>query len=342
MATEAAAPDRAEAASPRAAATLEQVFELAGWSAEPLLYKRLSLHIWEGILEVAALTNGVVLLNNSQTPPASSAKLLGRLLMMPLILASIKLLWALSLAFGQCCLLGSKDLATALRRLGRVHSRSFWILSAGLFVSFSCILMMWYAIVLVTLSSRSIAPHMVAEYVTFLAMVFGAANWAFWRDFVRNCRSPSSSTSQGAEDRHLQWLFTMYRDGDIRVLRHSKLQRQSSNEDGGFAVCAICLDDFRGQDLVTRLPCGHVFHPTCAHRWIREDWRCPFRCPLQAPTSAEADVELGGAAAMAPAPTHRAAGAAVPSGAPVLPLVAQAAAAAEATLAVSRLAAERA
>lgn len=41
--------------------------------------------------------------------------------------------------------------------------------------------------------------------------------------------------------------------------------------------CSICLEDLRPTDLVSQLPCGHVFHSECASRWLTE---CRSVCPL--------------------------------------------------------------
>lgn len=44
--------------------------------------------------------------------------------------------------------------------------------------------------------------------------------------------------------------------------------------------CAICLADFEMHCLVSRLPCGHIFHGPCIQRWLGAQARCPLcRCP---------------------------------------------------------------
>jgi hypothetical protein len=37
---------------------------------------------------------------------------------------------------------------------------------------------------------------------------------------------------------------------------------------GSPSCCSICLNDFINGDLISRLPCGHVFHPHCIQSWI--------------------------------------------------------------------------
>jgi len=48
-------------------------------------------------------------------------------------------------------------------------------------------------------------------------------------------------------------------------------------------ICVVCLEELKLEDYVCELHCGHIFHPTCAHKWLCEDWRCPFRCALAPP-----------------------------------------------------------
>ncbi|XVF45012.1 hypothetical protein PTKIN_Ptkin02bG0171400 [Pterospermum kingtungense] len=46
--------------------------------------------------------------------------------------------------------------------------------------------------------------------------------------------------------------------------------------------CSICLESFRDEDVLTRLPCGHRFHLACLNPWVRACGDCPYcrRCIL--------------------------------------------------------------
>mmetsp|Transcript_6180 Transcript_6180/g.19803 ORF Transcript_6180/g.19803 Transcript_6180/m.19803 type:complete len:281 (-) Transcript_6180:89-931(-) len=46
----------------------------------------------------------------------------------------------------------------------------------------------------------------------------------------------------------------------------------------GDAKCIICLADFEPSDVVLPLPCRHLFHLECLHRWLRNAASCPLRC----------------------------------------------------------------
>ncbi|KAF0971853.1 hypothetical protein FDP41_010076 [Naegleria fowleri] len=39
--------------------------------------------------------------------------------------------------------------------------------------------------------------------------------------------------------------------------------------------CAVCLCEFEENDLLTRMPCGHVFHKDCIMPWIKDHNSCP-------------------------------------------------------------------
>ncbi|CAE8635363.1 unnamed protein product [Polarella glacialis] len=49
-------------------------------------------------------------------------------------------------------------------------------------------------------------------------------------------------------------------------------------------MCSICLVDFAHDDLATRLPCRHVYHPACIESWARSMQGpfigCPLRCEI--------------------------------------------------------------
>ena len=39
--------------------------------------------------------------------------------------------------------------------------------------------------------------------------------------------------------------------------------------------CVICYEDFQEGDIVTTLPCAHVFHIDCIKVWILQHGNCP-------------------------------------------------------------------
>mmetsp|Transcript_3507 Transcript_3507/g.8694 ORF Transcript_3507/g.8694 Transcript_3507/m.8694 type:complete len:269 (+) Transcript_3507:12-818(+) len=39
--------------------------------------------------------------------------------------------------------------------------------------------------------------------------------------------------------------------------------------------CVVCLAEYVDEVDVCRLPCGHIFHQGCIHKWLRQDASCP-------------------------------------------------------------------
>ena len=40
--------------------------------------------------------------------------------------------------------------------------------------------------------------------------------------------------------------------------------------------CAICLQKYKGVDIIKEFPCKHIFHKTCILRWIKSSNKCPL------------------------------------------------------------------
>ena len=52
------------------------------------------------------------------------------------------------------------------------------------------------------------------------------------------------------------------------------------------STCSCCLEDFSAEDVVARLPCGHVFHEKCIMNWFL--MRASSNCPMCRSRAAEA------------------------------------------------------
>mmetsp|Transcript_64622 Transcript_64622/g.192523 ORF Transcript_64622/g.192523 Transcript_64622/m.192523 type:complete len:293 (-) Transcript_64622:259-1137(-) len=258
----------------------DPVFELMGWISEPMLLKRLLTYIIEGVVEVVALAVAMHLAELHLRPQG----LFLRLLMLPLSIVTVKVMWATRLAVGYCRMKGVSA-ATAIRRMSYVHSRGFWTCSAAIFTCFSCVLMVWHCILFLLVVGYDYTPQeaLASRFLLGSSAVFVVTNWAFWRDFVRNYRD---AVEESNVDSVVQ-ILRMYRSGAFRLLKHKDISADSGTK-ADHSMCVVCLEEFKPQDEVSQLHCGHVFHPTCAHKWLREDWRCPFRCALVAPQSPKA------------------------------------------------------
>ena len=40
--------------------------------------------------------------------------------------------------------------------------------------------------------------------------------------------------------------------------------------------CAICIQKFKGVDIIKEFPCKHIFHKTCILKWIKRSNICPL------------------------------------------------------------------
>ena len=40
--------------------------------------------------------------------------------------------------------------------------------------------------------------------------------------------------------------------------------------------CAICLQKYKGVDIIKEFPCKHIFHKNCILKWIKSSNKCPL------------------------------------------------------------------
>ncbi|CAH9072776.1 unnamed protein product [Cuscuta epithymum] len=62
------------------------------------------------------------------------------------------------------------------------------------------------------------------------------------------------------------------------------LEKVKSGENG---ECAICLGEMEVNEMVTRMPCGHIFHGGCIVQWLGKRHVCPL-CRFEMPIAAAA------------------------------------------------------
>lgn len=84
-----------------------------------------------------------------------------------------------------------------------------------------------------------------------------------------------------------EWESTSDEAGDVEMAEVSTVAKLGSVEDAGGGrkrevldleeevVCAVCLEELAGGDVVRRLPCEHIFHSVCIHRWAKRANKCP-------------------------------------------------------------------
>merc|ERR1712046_28592 len=50
---------------------------------------------------------------------------------------------------------------------------------------------------------------------------------------------------------------------------HTVQQGTPSSCPGSVPMCSICIGEIECDDPITTLPCGHCYHSTCVHNWLR-------------------------------------------------------------------------
>lgn len=265
----------------------DPLLQLAGWHAEPLLVRRLRLYIVAGLLEYCIMLVCIGMSAAYLQP----AVLFIRLLILPCAVVMLKACWAMHL-FWSYCRFKSASIAIVVRQMRHVHSRSFWSCSAAALACFSCLLMVWHAVLLVLMTcyQSGLTPtHDESFVIRFLmcsSAVFAVVNLAFWKDFVRNDKE--TSASEEADIVKIHHIYQMYKAKKMELLKYKQLVGDKTIEVP--KTCVVCLEEFVPDDDVSRLSCKHSFHPACAHKWILEDWRCPLRCSLETPHPPKARV----------------------------------------------------
>ncbi|MCI4379848.1 hypothetical protein PGIGA_G00233110 [Pangasianodon gigas] len=58
---------------------------------------------------------------------------------------------------------------------------------------------------------------------------------------------------------------------EVRILRRTDPEVEAEE-----SSCVVCLDSYMRCDVVTTLPCSHLFHKTCIEPWLLEHHTCPM------------------------------------------------------------------
>ncbi|KAK3564434.1 hypothetical protein QTP86_020374 [Hemibagrus guttatus] len=62
----------------------------------------------------------------------------------------------------------------------------------------------------------------------------------------------------------------------VATLEVRRLRRTDPEVEAEESSCVVCLDSFMRCDVVTTLPCSHLFHKTCIEPWLLEHHTCPM------------------------------------------------------------------
>ena len=63
---------------------------------------------------------------------------------------------------------------------------------------------------------------------------------------------------------------------DNRFLKHSDFKLVNYDSELGIDKCVICYIDYRVNEEIIKLPCGHHFHKCCMLNWVLNNCSCPL------------------------------------------------------------------
>ena len=56
---------------------------------------------------------------------------------------------------------------------------------------------------------------------------------------------------------------------------NDKYCKMDSNGKLELPNCCICISDIQKKENTVLLPCGHMFHWKCCHKWLKNNNTCP-------------------------------------------------------------------
>ena len=98
-----------------------------------------------------------------------------------------------------------------------------------------------------------------------------------WIDNLGNNDAQQQPNQQNEENNIINDLDLRSKDKDLNTIlkflpvweiRENKKHENNNN-------CVICLNDFDIGDIISALPCCHVFHTECIENWMKNELSCP-------------------------------------------------------------------
>ena len=82
--------------------------------------------------------------------------------------------------------------------------------------------------------------------------------------FIKNLFEQLLSITKGSEPKDYD---------TVETLRYKRPATVNANEE---EKCTICIGEFKDNERVKKLPCRHVYHPTCIDTWLARNAHCPL------------------------------------------------------------------
>lgn len=114
--------------------------------------------------------------------------------------------------------------------------------------------------------------------------------WNAYRDMIfeddlHTTLNEANTNAKFVLPHHFQQLRFTNKKKPGRLAQHRRIPRLDfgdkiclGNNSGNFFIsqsCAICLNRYAEQELLTQLPCQHEFHSSCISEWLKSRPHCP-------------------------------------------------------------------
>ena len=102
--------------------------------------------------------------------------------------------------------------------------------------------------------------------------------------FQNSAKWPFIMTTSDISDLLLTIPVVMISSNDSDLLEKLLIKLQKNNQQISAQLifsnfekeCPICRDDYVENTIVAKLPCRHVYHYDCLHRWLTKSHTCPL------------------------------------------------------------------
>ena len=70
----------------------------------------------------------------------------------------------------------------------------------------------------------------------------------------------------------MDWFSNLFKKSDIpKIEEVSTIYEFINQKKENITECVICLENMNFGDKLVLLPCSHIYHSSCLHKWIKKD-----------------------------------------------------------------------
>ncbi|EEF42175.1 E3 ubiquitin-protein ligase MBR2-like [Ricinus communis] len=92
-----------------------------------------------------------------------------------------------------------------------------------------------------------------------------------------------SQSREEYEIRNFGMVPTAPKSRKLKCVKMSETETTAyeGSKEGKSQICTVCLEEL--EDFAAAMPCGHLFHGACIHKWLENSHYCPL-CRYEMPT----------------------------------------------------------